>query len=265
MDLSTRKLCYTYEEGFTIKDICLDARSGRVLGIIGPNGSGKSTLIQCIVGLRRPKSGVIQIGERDSGSMTRREVAQRIGYVPQDHPPAFPFRVLDVVLMGRTPHLGIFESPSRGDEALARETLAELGISHLTERPYTHISGGERRLVMIARALAQQAEIIILDEPTAYLDFRNHYRVMETISGLASAGATVVMSLHDPAEALECCHDALLLSDGAAVASGLSADAVTEENLSHAYGVPITRADAPRFLVKMRRPFDAALRPCSGP
>jgi len=250
MGLNIRHLCYTYEEGFSIRDICLDALNGRVLGIIGPNGSGKSTLIQCVVGLLRPQSGLIRIEDRDSASMTRREVAQRIGYVPQNHPPAFPFRVLDIVLMGRTPYLGMLQTPSRCDEALAEERLAELGIRHLADRPYTHISGGERRLALIARALAQQADILVLDEPTAYLDFRNRHRVTQTISDLASQGAAVVMSLHDPAEALECCHDAILLSEGAIAASGPSCEAVTEENLSRAYGVPITRVDAPRFLVK---------------
>jgi len=247
--LSVRKLSYAYEDGFSLRGISFDAENGRVVGIIGPNGSGKSTLLECVVGLRKPLDGAIWIDGKDYSSMTRREVARHVGYVPQNHAPAFPFRVADVVLMGRCPHLGLFESPSRVDQEIAREKLRDLGLEHLAERPYTRVSGGERRLVMIARALTQEAAIIVLDEPTAYLDFRNRQQVIQTVTKLASRGAAVVMSLHDPTDALECCDDALLLRHGTAVACGPSRQVITEENLSRAYNVGIRRLDRPRFVV----------------
>ncbi|MCK4376135.1 MAG: ABC transporter ATP-binding protein [Candidatus Brocadiae bacterium] len=249
MGLSVHKLCYAYEDGFSLSAISFDAENGRVLGIIGANGSGKSTLLECVVGLRKPLDGTIWIDGKDYSSMRRREVARHVGYVPQNHAPAFPFRVADVVLMGRCPHLRTLESPSKADQEIAQGKLQELGLGHLAGRSYTRVSGGERRLVMIARALTQEAAIIVLDEPTAYLDFRNRQQVIHTLSELASRGTAVVMTLHDPTDALECCDDALLLCDGATVACGPSCEVITEENLSRAYNVAIRRLDQPRFVV----------------
>lgn len=250
MGLTVEGLSYTHGNGFSLTGIDFHADNGRVLGVIGPNGSGKSTLLQCLAGVLTPQGGTIRIDGRETDSMSRREVARHVGYVAQNHTVTFPFRVLDVVLMGRCPHLGVFESPSRHDEKLASDRLRELGVGHLSDRPYSHISGGERRLVMIARALAQQADIVILDEPTAYLDFRNRHHVIENISELSRASAAVIVSVHDPADALTFCNDALLLCDGKVVARGRSHEMITEDNLSRAYEVPIRRVNTSRFVVQ---------------
>jgi len=249
MGLSVRNLRYVYGDGFGLEGISFDADDGLVLGIIGPNGSGKSTLIQCLVGLRRPAGGTVTVAGRDIRMLSRRERARLIGYVPQSHPPAFPFRVLDVVLMGRSPYLGLFGAPSGRDEDIARRALHELGIAHLAQRPYTQTSGGERRLVLIARALVQHARLLLLDEPTAYLDFGNRQRVMKILFDLARGGAAVVVSLHEPTEALDWTHRALLLQRGSVVAYGRASGVLNDENLSRAYGINIRRAEGPRFII----------------
>ena len=168
-----------------VEDVSLSLDSGAVLCLLGANGSGKTTLFKAILGLLRLNGGRILVDGADTAAWPQRRLARTLAYVPQAHTPPFPFAVRDVVLMARTAHLGLFGSPSRLDAAIAEDAMEKLGVSHLAHARYTEISGGERQLVLIARALAQQSEFLIMDEPTSNLDFGNQVRVLRRVKELA--------------------------------------------------------------------------------
>ena len=172
-------------------------------------------------------------------SLTAAQRATRIAYVPQQHAPAYAFSVADAVLMGRAAHIGTFARPGRRDRAAVTEALATLGIGSLAARPITEISGGERQLVMIARALAQAAPILVLDEPTASLDFGNRVRVLRELDRLRARGMTILFSTHEPDQALAHADRALLLADGRALALDTVARALTTANIERLYGTPV--------------------------
>lgn len=172
---------------------------GEVLCLLGPNGCGKTTLLDCILGINRLKSGRILLNDRDAASFAPGQIARHIAYVPQVHTHTFPYRVIDVVTMGRAVYIGRFSSPSRSDVRIAEEMLEAVGLTHLRNRPYTQLSGGEVRLVMIARALAQKTPVIVMDEPTAHLDFKHEMMVLEKIAELVrSRGLSILMATHFP-------------------------------------------------------------------
>ncbi len=212
--------------------------AGEILCLLGPNGTGKTTLFKTILRLLPAMAGTIRLGGEDVAHWPAKRFARSIGYVPQAHLPPFPFAVLDVVAMGRAAHLGPFQSPSRADEAIARDALDSLGIGRLGDAAYTEISGGERQLVLIARALAQHPAVLIMDEPTSNLDFGNQIRVLEHVRALADhSGLAVILTTHDP-------NQALLYGDGVAAIGrdgGLVVGApdavVTAAYLHQTYGV----------------------------
>src|SRR5262249_38620262 len=168
------------------RNVDLEVRAGEVLCLLGPNGSGKTTLFKTLLGLLPAQAGEVLLDGEPLARLARTEIARRIAYVPQAHTAHFPFRVLDMVVMGRTAHLGLFAAPNAADRQRAREALALLGIADLSEREYTRISGGQRQLVLIARALVQDAPAIVMDEPTANLDFGNQAIVLAEVKSLAS-------------------------------------------------------------------------------
>ncbi|HEU5319629.1 MAG TPA: ABC transporter ATP-binding protein, partial [Methylomirabilota bacterium] len=170
------------------RDVDLEVRAGEVLCLLGPNGSGKTTLFKTMLGLLAPQAGEVRLGGRPIAALARDKIARSVAYVPQAHAAHFPFRVADMVVMGRTAHLGPFASPSREDHAKARAALDALGIADLAETEYTRISGGQRQLVLVARALAQDAPAIVMDEPTASLDFGNQVGVLSEVRRLAARG-----------------------------------------------------------------------------
>lgn len=222
-----------------VDDVSLALDSGDVLCLLGANGSGKTTLFKAILGLLRLSGGRILVDGADTASWPQRRLARTLAYVPQAHTPPFPFAVRDVVLMARTAHLGLFGSPSRQDTAIAEDALETLGVSHLAHARYTEISGGERQLVLIARALAQQSEFLIMDEPTTNLDFGNQVRVLRRVKELAGRKLGLLMTTHFPDHAFLCASEVAVLKAGKLLAMGRPEDVLTEQRLENAYGVSV--------------------------
>ncbi|MCA3629420.1 MAG: ABC transporter ATP-binding protein [Methylobacterium sp.] len=237
--LGGENLAFGYPGRRVGQDVSLGVKAGEVLALLGPNGGGKTTLLKTLIGLLKPQGGNVFLEGRPLTDFPVSERARRIGYVPQAHAGAFAFSVRDVVLMGRTAHQGLFASPSEADRALAQAKLAELGIAHLGEQPYTMISGGERQLVLIARALAQEPRVIVLDEPTASLDFGNQGKVLRQIGALKSRGLAVLFTTHDPNHALRHADRVALLARGSLLAEGPPAEMLTASRLANLYGAEI--------------------------
>jgi iron complex transport system ATP-binding protein len=240
MNLEVKSLSFRHDskQRLILKDVSFTAPQGAVTAILGPNGSGKSTLFRCIVGLWRPFEGQVLVNGRDTGKLSFAERARLFAVVPQDHDPPFPYRVFDIVLMGRAPYVGMFSSPKKKDYEAAEEAIALVGIEHIKNEPYTRVSGGERQLTLIARALAQNSSIVILDEPTSHLDFRNQMRVLTTIRNIArDRKVTVLVTIHDPNLTMLFADFVVVLREGAAVAKGCPHQVVTEQLIQEVYGV----------------------------
>jgi iron complex transport system ATP-binding protein len=237
--LAGRALTIGYSDRVVGRSLDVTVAQGEVLALLGPNGGGKTTLLKTLLGLLRPLAGEAQIEGKSLAAYSIRERARRIAYVPQLHTPTFAFTVEGVVLMGRTAHGNLFSRPSAHDRDVARESLVRFGIEHLGERPYTMISGGERQLVLLARALAQEPQFIVLDEPTASLDFGNQGKVMREIRALAAAGHGVLFTTHDPNHALRAADRAYLLRDGECIAEGKVADVLSKAQLEALYRAPV--------------------------
>jgi iron complex transport system ATP-binding protein len=226
-------------EGITFK-----LNPGETLAVLGGNGAGKTTLFRTLLGLLPAQQGSVSIDGEDVAGLGPSDRARRLAYVPQQHVPTFGFSVLESVLMGRAARLATFARPGPADNLAATEALARLGIAALAARPVTELSGGERQLVLVARALAQQAPVLILDEPTASLDFGNRARVLGEIDRLRGSGLTIVFSTHEPDHALAHADRALLLADGRTLALDDVERALTTENVERLYRVPVRTAAA---------------------
>ena len=198
MSLAGRDLTIGYSDRVVGRGLNVALERGEVLALLGPNGGGKTTLLKTLLGILAPRAGDVAIGGRSLAAISIRERARLIAYVPQVHVPTFAFTVDSVVLMGRTAHGNLFSRPSARDRMVAARVLDQFGIAHLAPRPYTMISGGERQLVLLARALAQEPQFVVLDEPTANLDFGNQGKVMREIRALAGAGHGILFTTHDP-------------------------------------------------------------------
>lgn len=220
-------------------DISFSLAAGDTLSLLGPNGSGKTTLFKSLLRLIEPLGGSARIDGEDIAAWSRAAMARCFGYVPQAGGGYFPFTVGEMVLMGRTAHLSAFASPGRSDRAAAEAALERLGITHLAERPYPQLSGGERQLSLVARALAQEPRFLILDEPTASLDFGNQVRVLQQIRQLASSGIGIVLSTHHPDQAFVLGGRAILLREGRLTASGPVAEVITPSHLKALYGIDV--------------------------
>ena len=239
MTLSGRNLTIGYRDRVVGRGLDVALKQGEVLALLGPNGGGKTTLLKTLLGILKPLAGEAQIDGRSLEALSIRDRARRVAYVPQVHNPTFAFTVETVVLMGRTAHGGLFSGPSEKDREVADRALNEFGIAHLKQRPYTMISGGERQLVLLARALAQEPQFIVLDEPTASLDFGNQGKVMREIRALAASGHGVLFTTHDPNHALRAADRAYLLRSGERVAEGPVRDVLTQGQLETLYGAPV--------------------------
>jgi len=220
MILSGHNLTIGYRDRVVGNHLDISLKTGEVLALLGPNGGGKTTLLKTLLGLLPPKGGEVRLGDRPLASYTARERARRIAYVPQSHGATFAFMVETVVLMGRTAHGTLFSRPSPDDRTIAARMLERFGIAHLADRPYTKISGGERQLALLARALAQEPQFVVLDEPTASLDFGNQGRVMREIRALGASGHGVLFTTHDPNHAMRAADRAFLLRQGVRIADG---------------------------------------------
>jgi iron complex transport system ATP-binding protein len=237
--LAAHRLGFGYRGKPVGRDLDLELNAGEVLCLLGPNGSGKTTLFKTMLGLLPPQGGEVRLGDRPIGALARDEIARSVAYVPQAHAAHFPFRVADMVVMGRTAHLGVFASPTREDRAKAQAALDALGIGELAEAEYTRISGGQRQLALIARALAQDSPAIVMDEPTASLDFGNQVVVLSEVRRLATRGLAVLLSTHDPDHAFSIGNRVALLDDGRLIAHGRPEAVLTPERLRAVYGVSV--------------------------
>lgn len=221
-----------------LSGVSLEVTRGAIVGILGPNGSGKTTLLGVLAGTRRPSSGRITLDGRPLGAFTRRELAARIAVVPQETHLAFDYTVMEMVLMGRHPHLGLFEVEGPADIATARDALVAVGAAHLDDRDFMTLSGGEKQRVVIAAALAQATDVLLLDEPTSSLDLGAQLEIAHLLARLnAERGVTIVVSTHDLALASGICRELVLLRHGTVVAAGPTADVLTGDNVRALYDV----------------------------
>ena len=220
---------------------------GQLVGLLGPNGSGKTTLVRILAGMLQPQAGTVRLDDRPLATFTRRELARQVAVVPQETHSAFDFSVLDIVLMGRYPHLEAFELEGPRDLAIAREALAATGTAGLEERPFASLSGGEKQRVVIASALAQTSDVLLLDEPTASLDLGYQLEIGALLSGLnRERGTTMVVSTHDLNLAARLCTWIVLLKDGRVLANGPTPDILTAANIRALYGVDADVQSHPR-------------------
>ncbi|MBR6787100.1 MAG: ABC transporter ATP-binding protein [Clostridia bacterium] len=253
MNLSVQNLSFAYGAHEVLKDISFDLKPGEFLSVLGPNGVGKSTLFRCILGLLTDYKGKIFSENDDLRHMPRREMARRIAYIPQINRPTFGYTVLDTVLMGTTRQVSMFSQPGNEQIAIAKKALQRVGAEHLTERDFSYLSGGEQQLVLVARAIAQQAEILVMDEPTSALDFGNQLRILQLVKELASEGYGVLLSTHNPQHALTFATRILAIADGRVAALGPAEDVLTPDLVKTLYGVDVafTQTAAGRVLVPL--------------
>ncbi|NMM63128.1 ABC transporter ATP-binding protein [Clostridium sp. P21] len=239
MKLEAKNVVCGYGKKDIVKDISMGVSSGEILCLLGPNGVGKTTFFKTILGLLKVRGGQILLDGQDIHNWSRKQLAKAIGYVPQAHTPPFPFKVFDVVLMGRTAYLSTFSSPSKEDRDIAEKVIDDLDISYLRDKIYTEISGGERQMVLIARALAQQPKILIMDEPTSNLDFGNQIKVLEQINKLSKKGLAVIMTSHYPNHAFLCSTKVAFMQRNNEFKIGNVDEVVTENMLKKAYGINV--------------------------
>lgn len=240
------RLSFSYgRDGHRLVDVSLAVREGEVCALLGPNGAGKTTLLRCLLGLLTPAGGDIRVLGTDVGRLSARQLARLVAYVPQSATTPFPFTALDMAVMGRTPHISVTSAPSAADRRDALAQLEHLGIGHLAHRAFSLLSGGERQLTLLARALVQEAPVLILDEPTSALDYGNEVRFLDVVAELVRTGRAVLMTTHQPSHALTHADRAILMRGGAIVADGSPEDVVTSDRLSDLYGVPIHVAQVP--------------------
>lgn len=238
MNLRTENLCFSYRSGTPVlKDVSFELKEGELLSVLGPNGTGKTTLFRCLLGHFPGYTGRILVGGEDIRSIPVREMARRVAYIPQIHSPVFSYSVLDTVLMGIMGQFPPYVQPGKAQAEGALKALETLGIAHLADRSSAELSGGEQQLVLIARAIAQNAKILIMDEPTSGLDFGNRYRVLQRVRGLADAGYSVLLSTHDPQLALTFADRVLALYSGSVAADGPAAETLTPELMQLIYRI----------------------------
>ncbi len=241
LDIKNAEFSYNKKEN-VFENINFSIQKNDVLCILGPNGSGKTTLLKCLTNILRLKNGTINLNNKNIRSLSRQEISKKIGYLPQTHAALFPFSVLEVAVMGRSPHLKIRSVPTQADYELAKTNLELLGISHLANRPYTKISGGQRQLALIAMVLTQQPDVLLLDEPTAHLDFGNQVRLLELIQKLSTKGLAVVFTSHFPDHAFHLSCKVALMNNKHLMKVGKCENVLTKENLKEIYGIDVSVA-----------------------
>lgn len=253
MSIVCRDLHFAYDGNPILTAVDLEVGAGAFCALLGRNGSGKTTLIYCLAGLLRPQQGRVVIDGLDLAGAVRSDIARRVSLVPQEHADVFPFRVLDVVVMGRTASFRFAQRPGPEDYRAAHRVLVELDAQSLAGRNFNRISGGERRIALLARAMLQAEGSLLLDEPTNHLDFNNQYRLLEKIKRLCrEKGTSVVASLHDPNLAARFADTIVMLAGGRVLAGGPVDRVMTASMVSRLYQTPTRRIatdDAERLFV----------------
>ena len=236
-------LYFSYGNKEVLKNLSLSIPRGKIVCLMGQNGSGKTTLIDAIMGLNPIKQGNIVINGKDIKMLKTMDIAKQIAYVPQLHNIRFPYTVKEIVMMGRTAYMGLFGGPKKKDEEIAMESLERVGIAEYADRPYSQLSGGEIKLVLLARALGQSTDIIIMDEPTAHLDLKNELIFLETVSKIvAEEQKTVLIATHSPEHAfyferLQTNVEAALVKDGEIYKIGAPSEVITKESIKEVFDV----------------------------
>ena len=253
MSITVNHLSFSYGKRPILRDMNLHVPDGELVCMLGPNGVGKSTLFRCILGLEDSYEGTITINGKDLRSLSIKERAREIAYIPQSHTSVYDYEVIDVVLMSTTASLQGLATPSAAQVAQAMRALERVDIEALAHRAYTEISGGEQQLVLVARALAQQARTIVMDEPTSALDFGNTVRVLLCIKSLAQSGYSIIQSTHQPEQAYLYSDRIVVVKDGRIACQGLPQEVMTKETIHSLYGVDVEVAslfgDAARVCV----------------
>lgn len=239
MSIQVENLSFSYGKHEVLKNVSFEIPDGELVGILGPNGVGKSTLFRCILGLNRHYKGTVYVNGKDIRHLSIRERAREIAYIPQSHAPVYDYEVLDVVLMATGNDLKILSNPGCSQKKRAYEALERIGIEGFAHRLYTHISGGEQQLVLIARAIAQNANTIVMDEPTSALDYGNTVRVLSCVRQLAGEGMSIVQSTHNPDQAFLYSDKALVMKEGRIEAFGRPHDVITSNLISDLYGIEV--------------------------
>jgi iron complex transport system ATP-binding protein len=237
--LDRLRFSYNGTHATVLKDLSLEIEPGTATAILGPNGVGKTTLLHIILGLLEPQGGQVWLDGRPQADYSRAELSRLVGLVLQAEHVPFDFSVLEYVLLGRSPYLGLLQLPGAEDYRVATAALERLDLLSLQHRPITELSGGERQMVMLARAIAQQPRILLLDEPTSHLDLSNTGRILEILRGLSEQGVTILFTTHDPEAAIFIARNLILMRAGQALASGPLETVLTAEQLTATYGVPV--------------------------
>ncbi|MFO7693495.1 MAG: ABC transporter ATP-binding protein [Vicinamibacterales bacterium] len=233
--LRVRNLRFSYGSLPVLRGVSLETIIGEVCGLFGPNGCGKTTLFRCCLGLLKGNADTLTVGGHAIGSLPPAQRARLMAYVPQEHKPPFPLLVRDVVMLGRTPYLGLLGRPAPADWQIVHDTLEWIGLLDLAARPYDRLSGGQRQLVLIARAVAQRTPLVLLDEPASGLDFHNQVRIWSVLRSLARSGASVLCCSHDPNHVAWFCDRAVVMKSGSVVAQGTPAEALGAGTLEDLY------------------------------
>lgn len=243
--LKAQHLAFSFGMRPVLRDVSLDVAEGELVFLLGSNGAGKTTLLRLLLGFERPARGNVQLMQRPVHTMQRRDIARILAYLPQNHSPPFPYTVRQIVLLGRVANRGLFRAFNSRDQEIAESQLARLRLLHLVNRIYTELSGGERQLVLIARALTQGARLLIMDEPVTSLDYGNQHRVLEHLRELAADGIGILLTSHQPDHALQVATRVIALSGGCVMADGPPEQVVTPELIHRIYGICV---DSPRGL-----------------
>ncbi len=241
--LKVNNLSCGYGNRTVLEKINMKVEKGEIVCVLGPNGTGKTTYFKTLLGFLKMHHGEVYLGDMCMCDCKRKQIAQKIGYVPQAHNTPFAFSVLDVVVMGRNSHLGFFSSPSAKDYKIAENSLEMMGIAHLKDRNYNQISGGERQMALIARVLTQQTDILVLDEPTSNLDFGNQIKILNKIKELSKQGRTIIMTSHFPNHAFLCPSKVAIMFEGSLICYDKASLVITEENMEKIYGITVKIMD----------------------
>ena len=255
MSLSVQNISFSYGSNQVLQDISFEINKGEFWAVIGPNGVGKSTLFRCILGLLQPANGSVSIDGRDINTMSRKILAQRIAYIPQIHRPVFGYSVRDTVLMGTTRYLSAFEQPKVAQVEKANSVLRMLEMEDIAEKNYATLSGGQQQMVLIARALAQDAEILVMDEPTSALDYGNQMKILALLRTLAQRGYSVVVSTHNPQHALDFSEKTLALAPDKSSVQGRAEAVIDKELMLRLYNMDVefVSAEGRKILVPQYR------------